>query len=49
MRIARNDKGIAQVINDLGNPLRSDFKSFASANFATPAAEAQWRDSSIEV
>jgi len=37
---ASNDKGIAHVINDLSNPLRSDFKSLASANFATPAAGA---------
>jgi hypothetical protein len=43
-------KGIAHVINDLSNPPRYDFKSLASANFATPAAEAaQWRDFNIEV
>ena len=49
LRFAKQEAGIAQVINDLSNPLQTDFKSLASANFATPAAGPQWRDSSIGV
>ncbi len=37
--LCRNDKGIAQVINDLSNPLGFHFKSLASANSATPAQQ----------
>ncbi len=35
--LCSNDKGIAQVINDLSNPLGFHFKFLASANSATPA------------
>ena len=48
-RIASNDKRITHVVNDLSTPPQTDFKSLASANFATPAAGPQWRDSSIGV